>query len=315
MAKRGGLLAVALGALLPTAHAAASNEPPTPRPRVILETDFTFDVDDVGALAVLHALADRGEVDILAVQHNEAQRNAAAAIYAINAWYGRPDIPIGVFEGELDDPDDEHSRYIDALAETAPEDANIASASALDVYQRVLAAQPDRSTTIASVGFVNNLHDLLRRDRELIAAKVKELVLMGGVRNDGFNFVRHNLAEQTQTVLRDWPTPIVVSQEGADVRTGAALRDAPAENPVREAYRLWWHGEVKSRSSWDQVAVLYAVRGLGDTFENVAEGQGRLRNGFAWNMRPGWRSYLALRMGKRELEAAIESLMVAPPRQ
>ena len=282
-------------------------------PKVILETDFTLDVDDVGALAVLHALADRGEVEFLAVSYNEVQRNAAAAIRAVNAWYGRDDLPVGVYQGPLEDPDDEHSRYIDPLARMAPATGDAAEDSSLNVYRQALRAQPDGTVTIVSVGFLNNLHELLRRERDLVRAKVKELVLMGGVRNDGFNFVRHNLAGQTQYVLTHWPTPIVVSQEGGDIQTGAGLTDTPAENPVREAYRLWSYGEVKDRSSWDQVAVLYAVRGLGDYFEEVATGEGRLRTGFTWDMQPGWRTYLRLRVAKRELAAAIEGLMVAEP--
>ena len=283
------------------------------RPKVIFETDFTADVDDVGALAVLHALADRAEVDILAVSYNEVQGNAAAAIHAVNAWYGRGDVPIGVFTGQLDDPDDAHSRYIDGLARMAPDASARVVDSSLSLYRQVLGTQPDRSVTIVSVGFLNNLHDLLRDDRALIAAKVKQLVLMGGVRNDAFNFVRHNLVGQTETVLRNWPTPIVVSQEGGDIHTGAALDTTPAENPVREAYRLWWQGEAKGRSSWDQVAVLYGVRGLGEWFEEVATGRGRLRSGFEWDMQPGWRTYLALRVEKRVVEVDIEALMVAAP--
>ena len=305
-------LALTLAAPASLADSAASSEPSAAKPKVIFETDFTLDVDDVGALAVLHALADRGEVDILAVSYNEAQRNAAAAIRAVNAWYGRADLPVGVFQGPLDDPDDEHSRYIDPLARMAPAAGEVVDSS-LNVYRQALRAQPDGSVTIASVGFLNNLHDLLRRERELVRAKVKKLVLMGGVRNDGFNFVRHNLAGQTQHVLTHWPTPIVVSPEGGDIQTGARLRDTPAENPVREAYRLWWHGEVKNRSSWDQVAVLYAVRGAGDYFEEVTAGQGRLRSGFTWDMQPGWRTYLRLRAAKRELAAVIDALMVAAP--
>ena len=38
-----------------------------PYERVIFDTDPGGDVDDAGALAVLHALADRGEVKILAI--------------------------------------------------------------------------------------------------------------------------------------------------------------------------------------------------------------------------------------------------------
>ena len=83
---------------------------------VIYETDFTFDVDDVGALAVLHALADNGEAEILAVSYNEVQSRAADAIDAINTWYGRGDIPIGLYDKPLTEPDYFHSFYIDSLA-------------------------------------------------------------------------------------------------------------------------------------------------------------------------------------------------------
>lgn len=288
--------------------------------KVIFETDFTFDVDDVGALAVLHALADEGEAEILGIGYNETQPNAAAAIRAVNAWYGRADIPIGIFEGVLDDPDDEHSRYIDPLAQMAASNIDTATSAsgrvlpALDFYREVLAAQPDGSVTIVSVGFLNNLHDVLQNERDLVAAKVAKLVQMGGVRNDGFNLVRHGLARQTQFVLEHWPGPIVVSQAGADIQTGAGLRRSPLRNPVREAYRLWWRGEVRNRSSWDQVAVLYAVRGLGDLFHEVAQGEGRLRNGFTWAMRPDYRTCLRLRVDTGRMAGIIEALMTAPPR-
>ena len=137
-------------------------------------------------------------------------------------------------------------------------------------------------------------------------------MLMGGVRNDAFNFVRHNLAGQTEYVLRNWPTPIVVSQEVGDIHTGAALRTAPAENPVRGISAVVAR-RGEGSLELDQVAVLYGVRGLGDYFEEVAAGEGRLRSGFAWDMQPGWRTFLALRVDKQAIEAAIEALMVAPP--
>ena len=35
--------------------------------RIILDVDLAEDVDDAGALAVLHALADRGEAEILGI--------------------------------------------------------------------------------------------------------------------------------------------------------------------------------------------------------------------------------------------------------
>lgn len=63
--------------------------------RVILDTDLGIDVDDAGALAVLHALADKGEAKILATVANVNDPHAPGALDAINTYYGRPNIPVG----------------------------------------------------------------------------------------------------------------------------------------------------------------------------------------------------------------------------
>jgi len=68
--------------------------------KIIFDTDIHTDVDDVGALAVLHALADRGECDILAVICSTKDPFSASTADAINTYYGRPDIPIGIVKGE-----------------------------------------------------------------------------------------------------------------------------------------------------------------------------------------------------------------------
>ena len=41
----------------------------TRHPLILLDTDIGCDCDDAGAMAVLHALADMGETEILAVTH------------------------------------------------------------------------------------------------------------------------------------------------------------------------------------------------------------------------------------------------------
>jgi hypothetical protein len=65
--------------------------------RLILDTDMSGDCDDTGALALLHALADRGECEILGtiVNRKDLATASAAATSAINTWYGRPEIPMG----------------------------------------------------------------------------------------------------------------------------------------------------------------------------------------------------------------------------
>ena len=280
--------------------------------RVIYETDMCKDVDDVGALATLHALADKNEVEILAVCFNEVHKDGAAAIGAINTWYHRGDIPIGICKKPLLDPDE--SRYLSHVAglpNDIPDNLDLVP-SALDVYVETLEAQPDSSVTIVSVGFLNNLADLVESKSELIKKKVNELVIMGARKNDPFNLFRHGTVEAAEKVFRDWPTSIVISNPGGSVRTGVPLRDTPAQNPVREAYYRYFEESFKRRSSWDQIAVLYGVRGL-RYFSLESEEDGILRNGYPIHMKPDWRSYITLKLSNEEYEQILNTLMIKPP--
>ena len=136
---------------------------------VIVETDMTLDVDDVGALAVVHALADRNEARLLGVSFNEVHPDGVQGIAAINAWYDRDESPIGRFNGTLEEPDE--SRYLGYLAHMISETTLVQADDAMHFYEEVLSAQPDQSVTIISLGFLNNLADLLRTHPTLIEKK------------------------------------------------------------------------------------------------------------------------------------------------
>lgn len=279
--------------------------------KVIYETDMCLDVDDVGALAALHAMANNDEVEILAVCFNEVHPFGASAIDAINTWYGRGDIPVGIYKKTLSKPD--YSPYLEPVSKF-PHDLDVKNAlSALEVYKKVLSEQPDESVTIISVGFLNNLDDLLRAEPELIARKVKELVQMGGLNNDGFNLSRHNLVSASENIIRNWPTPLVISQPGGNILTGPGLKDSPLENPVREGYYKFFHNNFCDRPSWDQVAVLYGVRGLSDYFTRNTTITGTLRNGFEYQMKPGHRSFLEPLLSPDSYAKIIQDLMLVPP--
>ena len=289
--------------LVPTLMIAQEIQPK----KIIYETDMCADVDDVGGLAILHALANGGEANILAVCFNEVHPYGAAAIDAINTWYGRGNIPVGIYKGQLDNP--HGSGYLEHVA-GFPHDLESSEApSALDVYRQVLAEQPDSSVTIVSVGFLNNLNDLLIAEPDLVIQKVKELVQMAGVYNDGFNLVQHNLVSVSENVIRNWPTPLVISQEGGSILTGDNLQSAPEENPVREAFYRYFGDDYHGRPSWDEMAVLYGVRGLGSYFNEITSGTGSLRNGYVWQMEPGFRSYLTNRYSNPTYVRIIEELM------
>ncbi|TNF46426.1 MAG: nucleoside hydrolase, partial [Bacteroidetes bacterium] len=280
--------------------------------KVIFETDMCLDVDDVGALAMLHALTDNDEAEILAVCFNEIHSYGAPAIDAINTWYGRGYIPIGIFKGEFADPD--FSPYLKPVSGFPNDIRTNEVPDAIDVYKRVLKNQADKSVTIISVGFLNNISKLLWEEPELVAEKVNELVVMGGINNDGFNFSRHNLIKETEYVFANWPTPIVISQSGSHILTGIPLMNTPVENPGREAYFKFFHNSFCNRPSWDQIAVLYAVRGLSDYFEMKEIGTGRLSNGYSFKMKQNWRTYIETVLPNSDYEDIINGLMIQSPK-
>ena len=198
--------AAAFAAVSAAAPVAGSGRPV---PKIIFDTDMLTDFDDVGALACLHALADAGECEILATVSSTRGNASVGAIEVINRYYGRGDLPVGAPKGmgvigaragaktkvdpsaplgEKSGNDGGHYKYRKLLADYPGwyryADADDAP-DANEVYRRVLAAQPDCSVTICSVGFTTNMRRLLETGpdaisplsgRELVAKKVNILV-------------------------------------------------------------------------------------------------------------------------------------------
>lgn len=294
---------------------------------IIFDTDIGTDVDDAGALALLHVLADRGEARILATMSANSGRWSAPAIDVINTHYGRGDLPIG---SSRTGPDDEEW-YRDVVPRFPHDLTDGGDApEAVALYRRILAAQPDRSVTIVVVGWLTNMAGLLASHPDgsspldgeaLAAAKVKELVVMGGSwpNNAGegeYNFRMDGAA--AHEVIGRWPGKIVFTGLGLDVMTGSKLMAVESnDHPVRAFYAGFLEANaVPARSSWDLIAVLYAVRGLGDLFSAVSEGRcvSRPDGGNEWVPGPpGDHAYLAYRMPPEELAGMIDDMLVVPP--
>ncbi|MCA9100742.1 MAG: nucleoside hydrolase [Planctomycetales bacterium] len=293
---------------------------------VIFDTDIQGDVDDVGALAVLHALADRGEVKILGMGVSALHPSSAPCLDAFNTFFGRPDVPIGVNKGDgfLRD-----SKYNEQIAAEFPH--NLASANdapdAAQLYRKLLADADDQSVVIISVGQLSNLSTLLDtppdqhselNGSDLVHAKVRAWVCMGGKFPQGkeANFYHHGPA--AQHAVEHWPTPIVFSgfEIGHRVMTGAGLKALPETNPVRRAYELF--NGAQDHFSWDQTAVLFAARELdapqGQFWDSEATGSCRIdadgtNRWDAETDRP--HTYLVEKAPPAEVATVIEQLMLS----
>ena len=301
--------------------AASASEPV----RVIFDTDMALDCDDVGAAAVLHALADAGEAEIVAMGVSSKDAYSAACLDAINTFHGRPDIPIGAVKGKAVE---EKSKYTKAIADTFPHDlpSTADAPDVVEVYRKTLAAEPDAGVVIVTVGYLTNLKNLLesKPDRysplngmDLVKKKVKRWVCMGLKIPKGREF---NIFRDTSASIRaiaDWPTPIVFSgwEIGKKVMTGAPLRDSHKGTPIRLAYKLYI--KLKDRPSWDQTAVLFAVRGPGDLWDVHSGGRPEvLPDGSnRWHYGPDQgRAYLVEKKAPSEVAAVIEALMFQRPK-
>lgn len=306
--------------------------------KVIFDTDMANDCDDAGALAVLHALADRGEAEILALVTNrkDPSNASAAACAAINRWYGRPDLPIGTDKDGATIRGSRPSSYAPVLRDEFPHAAkpDDQMPDALAVLRRTLAAQPDGSVTYCSVGALSNLEDLLRSKpdavsplsgRELIEKKIRLTVLMGGgfprTANPETNLKLDPAA--VVTVVNEWPGPILWQgyEVGAALITGAELQATPKDNPVRRAFELRpHHGHTAldfGKPSHDQATVLLAVRGprpeLWDVIDKgrvVCDSDGHTHWSRDWAKQ---HRYVKIDGSPRALTAVIGELMAAPP--
>jgi hypothetical protein len=309
---------------------------------IFFDTDMETDCDDAGALAVLHALADRGECEILATVVSVRDPNSAATVDAINRYYGRPNLPLGMVKGPgvL-----EKSKYVGHIAADFPNRVKSVDdvPDATLVYRDVLEQQPDSSVTIVTVGYLTNLKNLLQLPAadghlsgiELIKTKVSKWVCLGGnfigsppkddLKLGNVNFQRD--AASALYVVQHWPGRVVfvgreIGSVPSGLNAGECLAKTPPENPVRMAY-FHYFGAQKSRHVADLVTTLYAVRGLRDYWEIGLPGGMDLHSDLTFEWQPGKesaQSYLVkkLRGGKpndRYIESVLDELLTQPPRR
>jgi len=255
---------------------------------VIFDTDMGPDYDDAGALAMLHAMADSNECRILATVASNKHPRIAAVLNVFNTYFGRPEIPVGVPVGNAADMG-APQKWDSLITATYPHKlkSNDQAEDALKLYRRILAAEPDSSVTIVTVGFLTNMANLLASNGDelspldgasLIRKKVKRLVCMAGNFDDPaetfkeFNVVKD--AASAKAAFDGWPTPIIFSgfEVGVKIFTGLPLihNDRISNSPVKDVFARSIPldpNDKNGRMSWDETAVLAAVRGHEKYFE------------------------------------------------
>lgn len=291
--------------------------------KIIFDTDFDSDIDDMGALYMLHTLADQGKAEIVGTILSTTHFWSPFALDAINTYWGRPDIPIGA---PMIDGTNRGSVYTEPIARKFPNDLgqNKKLEEATILYRRLLASQPDSSVTMVTVGHLTNIAKLLKSQpddlsplsgSDLIRKKVKWWVAMLG---EGMAWNMKWDPVASKTAINEFPVPTVFTVEGQEVKTGKRTQTLSDSNPIKTAFKLRKeHYGESERSSWDQISTLFAVEGESDYFTLQ---RGTLmftdEKGAVWTPHENGEDYrLYNKIPNEELANIIEELMIQEPKK
>lgn len=304
--------------------------------KIIFDTDLGGDADDLGALAMLHNFVDKKECELLAVMCWSTEKYSVSAIDAVNRFYNHPDILIGTRKADIyTDP----NNYGKPIADNFPHllnPENVPDATIL--YRQILARSANKSITIVAVGPLKNIENLLKSagdsispltGKQLIEKKIKEFVIMGGQFPEGKNEWNFdgNMKGVTKFVIKNITVPIVFSgfELGESIKTGDVFNNIDKNTPLyigfmhfsefapwmKEQYK---EGKISNNSTFDQTAVLYAVRkGLGLYWDKVSDGKCVPDDigGNTWiKSKKSNHSYLILKMDKILIAKEIEGFML-----
>ena len=255
-------------------------------PLIILDADIGSSTDDLFALEMLYRYEQEGRCRLLGVVVDREGESCAACADVMNTYFGHPNLPIGLVKEGIPNP----AVWIDykALPTYTTADGqpmflrSVSDYSALpdgwQLYRRLLSAQPDRSVSICSIGFVTALAQLLQSEAdeysplsgvELVRRKVKCIYLMGGVfgksEEPDFNFAQG--ITFAKTFFRLWPQEVDMvfspMEVGQDIEytpelviSDVAWTDA---HPIKQVY-IQCDCNTGQRM-WDVMPVVQAVEG------------------------------------------------------
>ena len=266
---------------------------------LIIDTDFGFDCDDAGALAVANILINEGKINILAVTHSVNKKIGCDAIKLINDYYGNPDIPVGVAERYALNVDKFYEEfyakfhYADGFPGWGEKPTffkilnnlnlkkykNVVYRPAKEVIIEKFNESDDKSVTVVCIGQANNIADVLETNGALFKKKVKRVVVMCGNFDDydyeyrlgdmywkgEFNVLLDIRSMQRLFAERDLPIFVLDFNQGFDVLSGASLQNQ-SDNPVKMAYFVHGNGINFNLPSWDIMALMFASGEFNDMF-------------------------------------------------
>ena len=255
-------------------------------PLVILDTDIGSSTDDLFALEMLYYYQQQGRCKLLGVVVDREGEDCAACADVMNTYFNNGNLPVGLVRNGIKSP----KVWIDykALPTYTKGDGTPMFARSIDdysalpdgwqLYRRLLAAQPDHSVSICSVGFTTCLAQLLESvgdaysplsGVELVRRKVKCLYIQGGSfglsAEPDYNFLQG--IDFAKTFFRLWPSDVDIIFD--PMETGNGIEYLPEQvisdvswtdyHPIKQVYMTC--NCNTGQMMWDPLTVINAVEG------------------------------------------------------
>lgn len=256
-------------------------------PLIILDNDIGSSTDDLFAMQMAYMYHRKGLCRLLGVVVNREGEDYAACADVMNTYYGFGFLPLGLERDGVKNP-----RVFNdyrKLAEVKTSDGQLMFKTTIKdyssipdgctVYRRLLAAQPDHSVSICSIGFCTNLAHLIKTEGDevsplsglqLIRKKVKCLYIMGGVFTSSdepdYNFVMSG--QSVRDLFALWPIDVEVVFSPMEV--GNAIEylkeDVLADlswadsHPIKYVYENIYNVNG-GQKMWDPLTLIQAVEG------------------------------------------------------
>ncbi len=255
-------------------------------PAIIYDTDLGSSTDDLFGLEMLYRYHEQGRCRLLGVVVDRMGEDCAAVADVMDTYFGHGGLPKGLVRNGIENP----AVWIDykglpayTLANGSPMfQRTIEDYSTLpdgwQLYRRLLAAEPDHSVSIVSVGFVTCLAQLLESKSdeyspltgvELVRQKVRCLYIQGGRFGEAdegdFNFAQG--IDFAQTFFQLWPSDVDIVF--SPMETGQPVEYTPEQviadidwtdiHPIKQVYMTC--NCNTGQKMWDPMVVINAVEG------------------------------------------------------
>ncbi len=262
-------------------------------PKVIFDTDFGNDADDLGALTILNNLENEGKCEVLAVMSYFPETSVIAGIDAVNNFYGN-EFPLAISSRGYYTADHAYNK---AVADAFPaRQTNDSVPLCVELYRQILAEADDNSITIIVVGPLGNIKELYDSPadatssltgKELIEQKVKSFSIMGGGYpsiDKEWNF-NGNAPGTTQYVLANIKKPMafIDYNAGVAIKIGDEFNSLTVPSPLAAGFlhfsanAFWMNenfkGEILDNSSFDQLAVYHGIYGDESPYYDMLSGE------------------------------------------